>query len=100
VGQHCDVEVVGIARLMAPLSSEQINCYPSGDRMQPWSWITLQVEPARSSPRLQKRLLDGFLGEATIAERSIGNGEDRPTIVLVDGADGSGISVPKPSHHP
>ena len=86
-------------RIVATFPAVEIDGHPAGNRIQPRCRITLGVELACRSPRLQESLLDSFLGEAPVTERSIRHGEDGPPVAVVQVTDGSGISIPEPPYY-
>jgi hypothetical protein len=99
VRKYSDLEVLRICRLVPLLAAKQIDRNPASDRIQPRRRIPLRIKTRRCAPCLEERLLNCLLGKTPVPQSAISNREHGPAILLVQVADGSGITIPKPSHH-
>ena len=78
---------------VAALAPIQIDGDPAGDGVEPRSRLTVGIEPARGPPRLKKRLLDGFFGQAPVTEGSIRHREHGPPVGVIELTYGVGITA-------
>ena len=98
-GKSNDVGFVYPINPMPAFPAIDVNRRPAGNRVQPWSGISLQVKCIGRPPRLEKGLLGGVLCQRAITEGPQTHAENRPTVLLIKGSDRVGIACGQPLHH-
>ena len=88
----CFRSVEGDPTLVTLLTPVHIDRGASGDRIEPWSGVSLDIEPVGCLPRLKEGELHRFLGQAPIAERRVRHGVDGPSVLVVELCDGMWVS--------